>query len=98
MGLEVEHINKSFGPFQAITDLSLKVEEGSLLGFLGANGAGKTTTMRMVLDIFRPIPARLAGIIPLSARLRVASGAICRRSAGCIPKWRSRINYCFWHA
>jgi ABC-2 type transport system ATP-binding protein len=54
MGLTVEHINKSFGQFQAIKDLSMEVEEGGLFGFLGANGAGKTTTMRMILDIFRP--------------------------------------------
>src|SRR5664279_870214 len=54
MSLLVEHINKSFGQFQAITDLSMQVKEGALVGFLGANGAGKTTTMRMILDIFRP--------------------------------------------
>lgn len=54
MGLLVEHINKSFGQFQVIKDLSMEVEEGALFGFLGANGAGKTTTMRMILDIIRP--------------------------------------------
>ena len=54
MGLNVEHINKSFGSFQAIHDLSMHVREGSMFGFLGANGAGKTTTMRMILDIIRP--------------------------------------------
>ena len=54
MSLHVEHINKSFGQFQAITDLSMKVEEGALFGFLGANGAGKTTTMRIILDLLRP--------------------------------------------
>jgi ABC-2 type transport system ATP-binding protein len=54
MSLTVEHINKSFGQFQAITDFSMEVEEGALFGFLGPNGAGKTTTMRMILDIFRP--------------------------------------------
>src|SRR5258707_7209954 len=54
MSLIVEHINKWFGQFQAITDLSMKVEEGALFGFLGPNGAGKTTTMRMILDLFRP--------------------------------------------
>src|SRR6266852_318942 len=54
MSLILEHINKSFGQIQAISDLSLKVETGALFGFLGANGAGKTTTMRMILDIFRP--------------------------------------------
>lgn len=53
MGLIVEHINKSFGRFQAIKDLSMEVKEGAIFGFLGANGAGKTTTMRMILDILR---------------------------------------------
>ena len=54
MSLHVEHISKSFGQFQAITDLSMNVEEGALFGFLGANGAGKTTTMRIILDLLRP--------------------------------------------
>lgn len=54
MSLLVEHINKCFGQFQAITDLTMEVKEGALFGFLGANGAGKTTTMRMILDLFRP--------------------------------------------
>ena len=47
MGLIVEQINKSFGNFKAITDLSMEVKEGTIFGFLGANGAGKTTTMRI---------------------------------------------------
>jgi ABC-2 type transport system ATP-binding protein len=54
MSLTVEHINKWFGQFQAIKDLSMEVKEGALFGFLGPNGAGKTTTMRMILDILRP--------------------------------------------
>lgn len=54
MSLQVGHINKWFGQFQAITDLSMEVAEGAIFGFLGANGAGKTTTMRMILDILRP--------------------------------------------
>ena len=54
MSLLVEHLNKRFGQFQAITDLSMDVQEGALFGFLGPNGAGKTTTMRMILDLIRP--------------------------------------------
>lgn len=54
MSLTVEHINKFFGQFQAIKDLSMEVKEGTIFGFLGPNGAGKTTTMRMILDILRP--------------------------------------------
>ncbi|MBE3561956.1 MAG: ATP-binding cassette domain-containing protein, partial [Ktedonobacteraceae bacterium] len=78
MGLVVEHINKSFGQFQVIKDLSMQVREGTIFGFLGANGAGKTTTMRMILDIIRPdsgsitwngqevrkVPRRIWGYLP----------------------------------
>lgn len=60
MSLTVEHINKSFGQFQAITDLSMEVQEGALFGFLGPNGAGKTTTMRMILDLLRPDSGQIA--------------------------------------
>lgn len=59
MSLLVEDINKSFGQFQVISDLSMEVKEGALFGFLGANGAGKTTTMRMILDIIRPDSGRI---------------------------------------
>ena len=54
MSLMVEHINKWFGSFQAIKDLSMDVREGVMFGFVGPNGAGKTTTMRMILDLLRP--------------------------------------------
>jgi ABC-2 type transport system ATP-binding protein len=54
VSLTVEHINKSFGHFHVIKDLSIEVQGGALFGFLGPNGAGKTTTMRMILDILRP--------------------------------------------
>ena len=54
MSLMVEHVNKWFGSFQAIKDLSMDVREGVMFGFVGPNGAGKTTTMRMILDLLRP--------------------------------------------
>jgi ABC-2 type transport system ATP-binding protein len=54
VSLTIEHINKSFAHVHVIKDLSMKVQEGAIFGFLGANGAGKTTTMRMILDLFRP--------------------------------------------
>lgn len=40
MSLTIEHINKWFGAFQAITDLSMDVREGVIFGFVGPNGAG----------------------------------------------------------
>jgi len=52
--VSVSHVNKSFGPVQAVRDVSFTVEPGEIFGLLGPNGAGKTTTIRMMMDIFRP--------------------------------------------
>jgi len=41
-------------PFTALKDVSFKVEEGSIVGFLGANGAGKTTSLKIAMDFIRP--------------------------------------------
>lgn len=52
--LEVNHVSKSFGKVQAVTDLSFSAQPGAVFGLLGPNGAGKTTTIRMILDILEP--------------------------------------------
>lgn len=54
MTLYVEKATKKFGSFTAVDQLSMKVEEGQMYGFLGANGAGKTTTFRMILGLLEP--------------------------------------------
>lgn len=52
--IELKQVNKSFGDFSVIKDLSFQVEEHAVFGFLGKNGAGKTTTMKMILGFLRP--------------------------------------------
>ncbi len=49
--LEIQNLNKSFGPFKALNNLSLTVKDGELFGFVGANGAGKTTTMKICVGL-----------------------------------------------
>ncbi|MCM3499628.1 MULTISPECIES: ABC transporter ATP-binding protein [Staphylococcus] len=51
MGLLIEHVTKKFGYFTAVNDISLRLDKGKMLGFLGRNGAGKTTTFRMILGL-----------------------------------------------
>ena len=52
--LELKNINKSFGSFQALTDLTLTVPEGAVYGLVGPNGAGKSTAIRHMTGVYRP--------------------------------------------
>src|SRR5205809_4310233 len=57
--LILDHVNKSFGDFRAVTDLSLQVKRGRVFGLIGPNGAGKTTTIRMIVNITVPDSGRI---------------------------------------
>lgn len=52
--LEVRNISKSFGGLKAVTDASLDVPEGAIVGLLGPNGAGKTTCFTMIAGFTKP--------------------------------------------
>jgi len=52
--IEIQNLTKRFGSVTAVTDLSLVVRPGEVLGFLGPNGAGKSTTMKMVTGYLAP--------------------------------------------
>jgi ABC-2 type transport system ATP-binding protein len=54
LAIEVKHLSKRFGDFQAVTDINLSVQDGETFGFLGPNGAGKTTTIRILTGISAP--------------------------------------------
>ncbi|MEC2078516.1 ABC transporter ATP-binding protein [Metabacillus fastidiosus] len=54
MSFEIKQLNKTFGQYEAVSNLNIRLEEGNILGLLGRNGAGKTTTIRMILDIIKP--------------------------------------------
>ena len=50
--LQIDHLSKTYaGGKKAVDDLSLRVCEGDIYGFIGQNGAGKTTTLRAVTGI-----------------------------------------------
>jgi len=50
--VETRNLSYSFGSFQALKDVSLKIEPGAIYGFVGPNGAGKTTTIRTLLGLY----------------------------------------------
>ncbi|TMI89960.1 MAG: ABC transporter ATP-binding protein [Bacteroidetes bacterium] len=51
--LSLNGITKSYGPIQALKDVSFEVPEGSVFGILGPNGSGKTTLLSIILDVLK---------------------------------------------
>jgi len=49
--ISIQNVTKRFGDVTAVSELSLDVPDGCLIGFLGPNGAGKSTTIRMIMSI-----------------------------------------------
>ncbi|MFL5296361.1 MAG: ABC transporter ATP-binding protein [Phenylobacterium sp.] len=52
--LAVSGLCKAFGQRAAVSQISLELAPGEILGFVGPNGAGKTTTMRMLAGLLKP--------------------------------------------
>lgn len=52
--LEVNRLQKAFGPVRAVEDISFSVEAGEVFTIIGPNGAGKTTTLEMIEGLVPP--------------------------------------------
>jgi len=52
--VEVCNLTKKFGAFVAVNSINLKIERGTVFGFLGPNGSGKSTTIRMLCGVLSP--------------------------------------------
>ena len=80
--IEVEHIVKRYGDFEAVKNVSFSVAEGEIFGLLGPNGAGKSTLIRMMTTL-----------IPLTGGRAIVAGHdvakepdAVRRMIGVIPQ------------
>ncbi|MDR1766061.1 MAG: sulfate ABC transporter ATP-binding protein [Lachnospiraceae bacterium] len=54
MYVELRNVNKAFGKFPALSDVSFAIEKGKLVGLLGPSGSGKTTILRSLAGLERP--------------------------------------------
>ncbi|MGL4761808.1 MAG: ABC transporter ATP-binding protein [Sarcina sp.] len=51
--VEIKDLNKKFGDFTAVNNLSLKIKKGQIYGLLGPNGAGKSTTIGIICGLLK---------------------------------------------
>lgn len=56
---KAENVNKNYSGHQALTDVSISIEQGQVFGLLGPNGAGKTTLIRIINQITAPDSGRV---------------------------------------
>lgn len=52
--IEFKNVSKTYGSFRAVDDVSLSIERGSFVCFIGTSGSGKTTSMRMINKMVKP--------------------------------------------
>src|SRR5690242_18198225 len=83
--LELAGVSTQYGGIEALSEISLTVDQGEIVTLIGANGAGKTTTMRVISGI-RPLSAGTItfdgeDVSRLRADLRVVRG-ICQAPEG----------------
>ena len=80
MIIETRNLVKVYGQRRVVDDVSLSVEQGTIVGLLGPNGAGKTTTFYMVVGITKPdsgtilLDGQDIGQMPMYQRARLGIG------------------------
>ena len=52
--IKVRDLSKNYGSVEAVKSVSFDLNDGEVIGFLGANGAGKTTTLKMMTGYLVP--------------------------------------------
>src|SRR5438046_9287202 len=88
--LEVQDIHTYYGDAYVLQGLSLRLEEGQILGLLGRNGVGKTTLVNSIVGFNRPRRGRIffKGV-DITA---VSSFETVRSGMGLVPQGRREIG------
>jgi len=75
-------LTRRFGDFEAVKDVTLRVDGGQFFGFLGPNGAGKSTTIKMLTGLLAPT----SGSIRILGEDLQAKSAEIKRQIGVVPE------------
>ncbi len=57
--ISIENVSMRFGEVEAVRDVTLSVDEGTIFGLVGSDGAGKSTLLRMVATMIPPVSGNI---------------------------------------
>ena len=80
VAVDLRGVNKRFGDFVAVDDLSLEIYEGEFFSLLGPSGCGKTTTLRMIAGFENPDEGEIS---------------VSGEPVGGVPPYRRPVNTVF---
>lgn len=79
--IHVDRLTRKYDQFEAVSELTFKINPGEILGLIGPNGAGKTTTLRVLSGIIPPS----SGSVTLNGHDVVSDAIAARRITGYVP-------------
>jgi len=85
--LELSGVSKYFGEIKAVDSVSLRINEGEMLGLVGPNGSGKSTLLKIMLGIIKPSSGR---VLVNSEELNENGWKNFRKRIGYMPE---RVNF-----
>jgi sulfate transport system ATP-binding protein len=89
MSIELTHISKTYGNFQALRDVELAINDGELVALLGPSGSGKTTLLRIIAGLDTPDVVQGGGN---GSRIRFAETDVSQS-----PAADRRVGFVFQH-
>lgn len=86
--IEAKGLNKKYGSFKALDNVSFKLEKGRILGLIGPNGAGKTTLLKSLLGL-TPFEGELNifGLDPHKQRDELMKRVCFIADVAVLPRW-----------
>lgn len=80
--IELKNVCKSYGPIQALDDVSFSIKKGEIVGFVGPNGAGKSTAMKIITTYTYPT----SGSVSVGGHDVIDDSLEVRRMIGYLPE------------
>lgn len=80
--ITMDHVTKTFGSQNAVTDITWQIEPGEIFGIVGPSGCGKTTAVRLMTGVYIPT----SGTVTLLGKNPAAFTARDREQLGYMPQ------------